>query len=301
MLTLVASTLLAVGAVQDAGDANASNQAAAPASEAAKALTGFVNELVEAESYAFTSETETESGDEGGGGRGGGFGGGEQPPTKGAWKKGLPMQLAIGEVQAYKEGEQVVYKNAEGEWEVFEFTGFGRGERGGGGERGEGGGAGGGEGRGGGERGAGERPEGGGDRGGFSSRRALFTAMAASPPHQMLKDLEGKVEGVEKKEQDGKLVFTGKLTKEGAEGLGGASRFFRGGRGGGGGPEIETTGKFAIELAAGAISTIRFEVTRSGSFGERSFERTTIQTIAIEKVGATELEVPAEALAKFEI
>ena len=51
----------------------------------------------------------------------------------------------------------------------------------------------------------------------------------------------------------------------------------------------------------GAIVNAQFEITRSGSFGERTFERTTTRTLSLDEVGATKLEVPEGALAQFEI
>lgn len=249
MLTLMASALLTVGVADDAAD-----------------LAALAQKITKAESYGFTSETASESaggggGERGGGGGGrGGFGGGTPTPTEGAWKKGAPMKLTVGEVVAYKgDGGQVVFQNAEGEWEVFEmesrFGGFGGGDRGGrggegGGERGGRGGERGGE-------GGGERPE-GGDRAGDRDRmRALFTLSRAEAPHAKLADLASKVTEVTKTEKEGAVTFSGKLTEKGTESLSaGGSGFGRRG-GGGGGPEMETTGTFSIAVKDGAISTLR--------------------------------------------
>ena len=60
---------------------------------------------------------------------------------------------------------------------------------------------------------------------------------------------------------------------------------------------METTGTFAFQVKDGAIQGVEFAVTRSGSFGERSFERTTTTKFSFSKIGETAYEVPADALA----
>ena len=120
-------------------------------------LNSLTNKLAEAKSYAFTVQTESTGSGFGGfggfggrGGRGGRGGeeGGERPAApivQGTYQAGLPMHVVIGELQAFKEGDQIVHKNAAGEWQVMEdprsmFSrgggGFGRGRGGdeGGGE-----------------------------------------------------------------------------------------------------------------------------------------------------------------------
>ena len=123
MLTWVVSATLAFGLADDDQAKN----------DAAKELTEISAKIVAIESYRFTSMSETEGGGfgarGGGGGRGGDQGGargGERPaprPTQGAWQKGLPMELTLGDIVAYKDGDQLVYKNDEGEWAVFEMPG----------------------------------------------------------------------------------------------------------------------------------------------------------------------------------
>ena len=324
-------------------DAAAASQETAT-NEAAKTLVGLTDQLSQAESYRFTTLNESEGGGGfggfggrgGRGGRGGEEGGGEgegggerrapevrEPtPIQGVYKKGLPLQVTVGELLAYKEGEQIVYRDEAGEWramEPFQPGGFGGGGFGGG----EGGGGGGGRG---GEEGGegGDRPRRDpGQRGGFSARRSLFSVMGVSAPHALLGEFGAKVCEVEMQvaaaaaaPAEGEAqpapptrVFTGKLTEEGVQSLGGGGMFrgrggFGGGRGGGGeggGPQMESSGSFTIEAQGRRITSIRLEITRSGTFGERSFERTTIRTLTFEEVGEAELEVPEEALAQFEI
>lgn len=289
-------------------------------------LARYAKALAEAQSGTFTVLTETErggdaaegrGGDTEGGGRGGegagrgrgvgrgGFGGGfggdaEPVTTKGQWSQGHPMQLRIGETVAYKDGDQVVMKDADGEWALVERNmrrgGVGGGERGGGGggvgERGQRGG------------------EGSGDRSDRAAQmqrmRATMEIVRVSNPTAAFSDLASKVTNVTKAEKEGgAVVFEGDLTEAAAQELGGGGMAGRGGadgeRGGGRGPEMDVTGKFRIEVQKGAISKVRFEIVRSGSFGEREFEMTTTRSMTFEKLGETEYEVPAGALAHFEI
>ena len=321
MLTLITSALLVLGCAQD--------DAAVAATDAKTELLEAAKKMAAVESYRFTDLSQTERVTDGQEGEGGGFGGRgggqdrEPTPTKGAWLKGQPMELKTGETLAYKEGEQVVYKDAEGKWQVLEAMGRGMGggrrerpaDGGGAGRGGERGGddAGGGEGRGGRRGGEGDAGGAGAERrqagGGFN--RGLFSLMRVEAPHGMFADLGTMVADVAKAvekggEEDETVVFSGALTEEGAQQLGGrgGGRGFggRGGAGGGGGgPEMETAGTYRIETKKGAIASIYFEITRKGAFGERTFETTTKRTVAFEGVGKTKYEVPEEALALFEI
>jgi hypothetical protein len=315
MLTIVASAALSL-CITDGAD---------------KELATLTDKLAQAENYSFTSQTTTEGGGFGRGGFGGGRGGaGGAPPappvTTGTYKKGMPLHVKQGEVEAYKDGEQLVYKNEEGKWEVLDSNSFGRGgfggdgggrgqrggDDGGGGQRGRrGGGEGGGEGgRRGGDAGGGQ------DRGGFAGMRALFGLRGVEAPHTQFAGFAEKIEDVAVKApaegQEGPTVYSGKLKKEAAQELGGGFGRGRGGFGGGRGgarggeggvegPQLETAGTFVITVDKGAITKVQFEVTTSGSFGEREFEMKTKRELTFAKIGETTLEVPADALAKFEI
>ncbi|MEW6074194.1 MAG: hypothetical protein AB1726_16560 [Planctomycetota bacterium] len=299
MLTLITSTLLALGFAQET--------AAVQATDAKAELSAVAQKLAAAESYRFTIATETkrlvdgeeqQSGGRGGpGARGEGL---ENTPVKGACCKGLPMQLATGETEAYKEGEQVVYKGADGKWQVFARSGPGAagGEGGGRAGRGAGGGEGGGAGQGGepGARGAGMA-----DRGGM---RGLFTLRTVVAPHEMLAGFGSMVADVEKKPEGGLVVFTGQLTADGAEKIGGRGgpRGMRAGggpAGGGEGPPMETAGTYRLETKDGAVVGLKVEIKRSGNFGERTIETTITRTFTFADLGATKYEVPEEALAQL--
>lgn len=107
-----------------------------------KELAELAGKIGKEESYQFTSVSEFEGEGFGRGGGGGGQAGEagaekERPETsvlKGTYMKGQPLSLQQGETVAYKDGDQVVHKNAEGEWQVLEMPqGRGFGERGQGG------------------------------------------------------------------------------------------------------------------------------------------------------------------------
>ena len=343
MLTLITSALLICGGPQDA--------AATPALDTKTELVQATKKLTAAESYRFVTVTESKrvvDGEEGGGagagagGRGGGRQGGgapaEEVPTKGAWHLGMPMHLVVGETEAYKDGDQVIYKDAEGVWKPLEMgrggmggarpaggaggAGGGRGGEVGGGDDG-GAGGGGGQGRGGGG-GAGRGGDAGGAGGGAEGQpgaradramgrgnRALFSLRGVEAPHTLFEDLDGKLAAATKAKEKDAFVYTGALTDAGAEALGGGGGqrgMGRGGRGGGagggqGGPgsEMQTSGTYRFLVKEGVIQSATFEVVRKGSFGERSFEMTTKRTFTFSEVGTAKYEVPAEALAHFEI
>lgn len=302
MLIWVAGVALAWGTAQEAD--------AAKTVDAAKELAKVAAAMAKVESYSFASKTETE-GDGFGGGRGGpgaGAEGGEAPATKGAYKQGLPMRLQSGDTEIYKDGEQVVYKGEDGKWTTFDRSAFSRGGspgRGGdrdagGAGRGERGGEGrgerGGEGRG--ERGGEGRADRGGDRGGFAGMRAMFSMMSTTAPHQLFDGLSEKISDVSRTEKDGVITYSANLTEKGIESTSPAGG--RMGRGGSG-PEMKTVGTIEIRVKNGAIAAYKVRTSRSGSFGERSFEMTTTQVVEFDKLGGVELEVPADVLSHFEI
>lgn len=313
MLTLLATAALTV-CVQDAQDDAAT---AAPQDEAKAELVRLTEALAKAESYSFT---QTGSGSGGGFGRGGfgrGRGRGQEsadtaeppapPVTRGIYKKNMPLQLSQGESVAYKDGEQFVYKNSEGKWELLDMESmrdrFSRGGQGGGRGRGRGGDEGGG--RGGEEGGRGERGQ--GDRAGMESLRAVMGLRGAAAPHASLAGFADQVDSVTRSEKDGVITYTGDLTEEGAEALASAGRGGRGGfggrggRGGEGGPEIDWEGTYTITVKEGAIASVTYETSMFGIFGDREFERTSETEISIAEMGKAKLEVPEEALAQFEI
>ena len=320
---------------------------ALPAPVVDEELTALTNKLAEASSYAFTSQTVSEGG--GQFGRGGGFGGnrpvgegegeGGEPPAppvvEGSYQKGLPMHLRLGDAEVFRDGDQVVHKDAEGKWQVMERGGmFGRGGGAGRGDRG--GGEGGGEerrrrggegGAGGGQGGAGGQGQGGegrGRRGGddeqartrMANMRASFSMSRVDAPHVKFSDFASKVESVAKKpgDKEGVTIWKGELNEAGTQAFA-SSRFgrgrggFGGGRRGGGGqggsgeggPQMETTGDFTITVENGVITAASVEITMIGSFGERSFERTTTTNYTFGKMGEAKVTVPDEALALFEI
>jgi len=142
--------------------------------------------------------------------------------------------------------------------------------------------------------------------------RALFGLMAVEAPADLLGGFEGKVADVSKQSRDGAVVYTGALSPAGVDSLAGRGGMPRGPRGGGGGGaagagrgggdeapemEMESSGTYTITVKDGAVVSAVFEVRRVGSFGERTFDRTTKRTLTFDKVGSAELEVPEEVRA----
>ncbi len=141
---------------------------------------------------------------------------------------------------------------------------------------------------------------------------SLFPLSRATAPHSSFEGFGGKSEEVVKKAgAEGVAVFSGKLTEDAAAAFSESRNFagrrggFGGGRGGaggqGGGPQIETNASFEIHTQAGSLTKAVITITRSGTFGENSFEFTTTRTLTFSKVGETKYEVPEDALAHFEI
>jgi hypothetical protein len=315
MLTLIATVALSLGGPQPI---SFQETTAAPVDDAAKAMQSATAALAVAKSYTFTMTTATErivDGQEGGG-VSRGAGAGDQGPTTGTYMQGLPMLLKLGESTVYKDGETLVHKNADGAWAILDpqARGGGRGgeaggrggERGGeGGRGGEAGGRGGERGGEGGRGGRGGEEAGGGQRGqrgqrgqGAAGARGVLSLMRVTAPHAMFAEFAGKTMSIESRARGEMTVLTGNLTEEAAAGLSGRDDRARGGAGGG---EMETKGTYKLELKGGKIVSATLVVTRSGDMGERSFEMTTTSTFTFAGVGETELEVPAEVLAHFEI
>lgn len=347
-LSLVVVPLFSFVPIQEpAAPAPAPVAPAAPTGspEAKAALVKAIDALAAAGSYAFELKTE---------GSGGGFGGrrnrggeGESnepqtppPPAKIQYEKGLPLHLTRGEMQAFVQGDVIVYLDTEKQtWEKFDPASMrgGRGGRGpGGGEGGAGAGVGG-EGNAsggapttppatppatpetppapptGGAGGEATPPAGGaaageggdrrgGGRGNLGRMRDLLGVARAQPPHLVLGDLATSVDGVTQSEVDGKVVMKGTLSKDAAEKI--ASAGFTGGRGGfggGDGPERESSGSFEATLdAQGHLVSLVVDTKIKMSFGERDFERTSKHSYLLADVGAVSVDVPEEALVHFE-
>jgi hypothetical protein len=276
-------------------------------------FTNLCKAMAECESYKFQIVTKQE----GGMMRMGGRGGAPEPTTvSGQFKKGQPYHIKSSDTEAYRLLDQIVFRGAEGKWQRFDREAMmagRRGQRGDRAQRGEGGDRGErgqrGEGADRGERG--QRGEGGdrgergqrGDRAGgdFSSMRTVFTMSRVTLPHEIIKQFEGKVKDIQCEKKDGKVIYKGVLTKEGAEALGGGARFGRmRGQGGEGGQSFKNSG--TIELIAsekGVIEKIAVDTKMSGSFGDRSFERSQKISVAVSDLGKVKFEVPEEVMSEF--
>jgi hypothetical protein len=229
-----------------------------------------INKTFANKSYAFELKVSRE----------GGRGGPEWPAITGEVAADAPVHFVAGELQAYKEGEKIVYQE-QGKWKLMERAAW---EGGGGGRGAAGGGGGGGAGGGGGEQG---REGGGGGRGqggGFSPAMML---RGVQTPHTILQGIEKKLEGITVSEEKGSRVFSGKLTADAAKEL--AGRLMRG-RGGEGEPTVTGDAKFWVD-ASGQLQ--KYEVTTVvGGPGGREFKTTRLVTL---KSGAdSKVVVPEE-------
>ena len=277
------------------------------------------------ENYTFSTKTESSGG---GFGRGGGE---PEAPWVGQFIQDTPIHFSQGELEAYLDDGQLIYKSEQDGWATFDAEAM-RGGRGGGGGRGRGGdagggdagggdagggdaggarggrrrggqGAGGGAGEGGDDAGPGGRRERREPEGGNSSARQLRGLSRVKLPHDLLSGFDAKVNEVVRAEADGKVTYSGKLTEDGVRAMSSfGGRGGRGGRDGGGGPDFKYSGTFELSMGAeGQLEQLVFNTTVAGSFGDRDFERSTKQTIQLSEIGKTEFEVPAEALSKFEL
>lgn len=132
------------------------------------------------------------------------------------------------------------------------------------------------------------------DDGGGGFNMARFAAMRVQnikSPADTAKDLLAKTKSISLK--DG--AYVGDLTEEAVKAL-----MSFGGRGGGGGPEINgAKGSVKFWIKDGAL--IKYETTARGtmSFGGNDMEMNTVTTVEIKDVGATKLAVPDDAKKKM--
>lgn len=251
--------------------------------EAVEELKQLCKQFQKVENYTFSTQTESSGG-------GFGQGGGEpQAPIVGEYIQDQPIHLSQGELEAFMDDGQIVYKSEEDGWTTFDMEsmrGVGRGGRRRGGEGADAGQEGAGEG--------GRRELGGGNR----NARRLFRLARTNLPHELLDGFEGKVSDVVRTESDGKLTYSGKLTKDGVRAI---SFFGRRGRGGSG-SDFDYSGSFELTLGdQGQLQQLVFNTSMEGSFGDRDFKRSSKRTIKLSKLGGTEFEIPADALSKFEL
>lgn len=254
-----------------------------PATDEARPVDALVHAchpLAVAKSYRFTMTTESEGG---GGGRGGFGGGGEPGVVTGTVAKDMPTHLATEQGELFLLGEKIAMLDEEGNWSAPP-------ERGSGGGRGEGGPAGGP----GGERGErGERGE--GRRGGRGGPARMLRSFQA--PHTLVTDLDRFVTDVVRNEnENGEVVYVGKLTDDAITQLGGSGGR-RGGFGGRGGDvDMQQSGTFSVTLdPQGALREIAYSVRMQAVFGDREIDRTTLKRIALADLDTATVEVPEGA------
>lgn len=230
------------------------------AADAKDDVKAAAKKLADASGYSWKATTEMAGG--GGGGGGGRFGG----PTEGkALKDGticLAMTRGDNTIEAFKKGEKGALKTQDGWQSLAELTAAAGGGGGGGGGQ------------------------------GMPGRYMARTLQNLKAPAEEAADMAGKAQAL-KKEGD---AWVGDLTEDGAKAL-----MTFGGRGGGANaPEVRgAKGQVKFWLKDGVLAKYQYHVTGTVSMGgnDRDVDRTT--TVEIKDVGATKLEIPAEAKQKM--
>jgi hypothetical protein len=249
-------------------------QDAPPADETVDitSLQAAVTALSEASGYTFERTSKSEGfGGGGGGGRGGGGSGASADPIIGHVLREQPLHVSLGETEAWRQGETMIYRQGSESWQQFEMPEWGEGGRGGG------------------------RRGGGAGRGGdFRSMRGLMTLQSSAPPHEFLQDFETHFVNIQRAEQEGRTIYTGDLTEDGALTVGGGML----GRMRRGGGDIDITGTFRIVLTEnGMLDTLTFHTQLAGYFGDREFARDQQVEIVLSAIDETELDVPQDVAA----
>ncbi len=271
--------------------------------------------IVTTESYTFRVTTKSEG--DAFPGTGDGAPAGADEPVVGEFQKSHPIHLKRGSQEVYRTESETLYKGADGKWQTLDRrmgsrrggSRGGRGEGGGSGSGSPGGAEGGGAGGEGGDAAGGGQDDGNGSPGGARGRRgraggdemAASMLSATAVPHRFLADIRSKVEDVTAEPKDGKTVYSGKLTKTGAQELGGGGAGSWRRNRDSGGKEPEFSGTFrVITDAAGQIERIEIDSKSKFFFGdEREVERSRKTTIEISNVGKTHLEVPKDVETKL--
>jgi len=206
-------------------------------------------------------------------------------------QKGKPTRFTQDKMEAWREGEALVYRTAEGAWERYAR---GRGQGGGG----QGGSAQGGA-------GGGAEP----DAEAMRTMRLRMSMSTTQMAHEMLAGLDAKIAMAAATKDGAKTVITGSFTPEGAASfgrrMGRSGRGPGGGQGGqapgaGGGATSTSTGTFRCILSAeGNLELFAFDTLTKGTFGDQPFERKRHVELRVSAIGATVVEVPADAAAKL--
>lgn len=192
-------------------------------------------------------------------------------------QKGKPTRFVQDKLEAWREGEALVYRTEEGAWKRF-ARGSGQG--------------------GGGQGGAEQDPE------AARAMRLRLTLSTTQLAHEMIAGLDAKIAMAAASQEGAKTVITGSLTPEGAASF--SRRMGRGGRGGGqgggpgGAPSAVSSGTFRCLISAeGHLELLVFDIVTKGTIGETPFERKRRVELRVSAVGATAVEVPADAAAKL--
>jgi len=153
-------------------------------------------------------------------------------------------------IDAYRKGETLVVKGEDGRWSVAEPPAKG------------------------------EKPE--------KGQRGVMMLRTARPPHEELTGLETKLENVMKTEEEGKTVYSGSLTSDGAAQFGTPA-----GRRPGGPLAFSGNAKVWVD-GQGVIVKYELTIQAKGKLKDKEIDATTTRTVEIRDVGTTKLEIPEE-------
>jgi hypothetical protein len=191
-------------------------------------------------------------------------------------QKGKPTRFTQDKMEAWREGDAMVFRSGESAWERFEQP------------RGRG--------------------QGGGDQDldpeAARAMRARMSLASSQVAHEMLAGLDAKIAMAAATKDGAKTVITGQFTPEGAASLGRRMGRRSGGQGGQGGqgspPAMESSGTFRCVIAAdGSLESLVFDTLTKGSFNDTPFERKRHVELKVSAVGTTTLEVPADVATKL--
>jgi len=189
-------------------------------------------------------------------------------------QKGKPTHFVQDKFEAWRDGNVLIYRNADGTWVRDGQTG---------------------------ETAPGTDPK--ADPAAVANMRTRMNLARTQVAHEMLAGLDKKIEKATSTKEGEKTVISGTFTPEGAASLG--QRFSKGGQERGGDatgtpPKAgEAAGTFRCVVAAdGTLESMTYDVTAKGGAKDATVERKRHVELRVSAVGTTVMEVPPEIKAK---
>lgn len=180
-------------------------------------------------------------------------------------QKGKPTHFLQEKLEAWREGDVMVFRNADGVWEKFGKS-------------------------------AGDDPK-TADPDAARNMRTRMNLARTQVAHEMLARLDEKIATATESKDGAKVVITGSFTPEGAASLG--QRFSKGGQDSKeGSGKTETSGTFRFVIAAdGNLESVTYDVQAKGGAKDAAVERKRHVELRVSAVNSTSMEVPAEVKA----